>query len=120
MTPEQYDRFRGIWPALITPFNSDDQIDFNATRRLLARLIDQGAGGFYVCGSTGEAPLLRVQERKQFVDFVVGEISGQVPIIVHVGHTAPVEAVELARHANQPGVDAVASVPPPICRFTDM
>lgn len=111
--------FDGIWPALLTPFDDQDRLNLPAASRLVARLIEEGAGGLYICGSSGEAPLLRMEERKRLAEFVISEVAGQIPIIAHVGHTSPVAAVELAEHAGRCGADAVSSVPPPFYRYTD-
>ncbi|MGB9624729.1 MAG: dihydrodipicolinate synthase family protein [Phycisphaerae bacterium] len=109
--------FRGIWPAMVTPFDADDRLSIKATRRLVARFIEEGAGGIYVCGSTGEAALLRVEERKALAECVVSEVAGQIPVMVQVGHTAPVLALDLAEHAARCGADAISSTLPPFYSY---
>src|SRR5687768_4169766 len=104
---------------MVTPFDASGNVNLTATRRLIARFIEEGAGGLYVCGSTGEAPLLRTEERKQFTECVIKEVAGQVPVMVQVGHTAPVLAVELAQHAAGCGADAISSTLPPFYPYTD-
>jgi N-acetylneuraminate lyase len=105
-------RFTGVWPALITPLTEDDQINVSMARRLVDHLIDCGIGGLYVCGGTGEGVLLPVREREKMGETVVEQANGRVPVMLHVGATATAEAVELARHAEAAGADAVAAVPP--------
>ena len=90
--------YTGLWPAMVTPFHADDRLNLAAARHLVARFIEE-ARPECTCGSTGEAPLLRAEERKQLTECVIKEVAGQVPVMVQVGHTAPVLAVELARHA---------------------
>lgn len=110
--------FSGIWPAMLTPFDADEQLDLKATSRLITHLIGQGAGGLYICGSTGDAPLMLTEERMRFTEYVIGEVAGEVPVIVHVGHTSPIAAMELARHTRTLDVDGVSSVPPPLYRYS--
>jgi N-acetylneuraminate lyase len=105
-------RFKGVWPALITPLTSDDHINVTVARQLVDHLIDCGIGGLYVCGGTGEGVLLPVAERKGMGQTVIEQANGRVPVMVHVGATATADAVELARHAAAAGADAVAAVPP--------
>lgn len=105
--------FAGVWPAMVTPFDAEDRLNLDAAGRLVARFLLQGAGGIYLCGSTGEAPLLTVEERKRLAEFVIGEVAGHIPVIVQVGHGSPAAALELARHAREIGADGVSSIRPP-------
>jgi N-acetylneuraminate lyase len=105
-------RFTGVWPALITPLTQDDHINVPTARQLVDHLIDCEIGGLYVCGGTGEGVLLPVAERKRMAETVVEQVDGCVPVMLHVGATATADAVDLARHAEAVGADAVAAVPP--------
>ena len=93
-------RFTGVWPALVTPLTEDDHIAVAATRRLVDHLIDAGIGGLYVCGGTGEGVLLPPAERKLMAETTIEQVSGRVPVIVHVGATATADARALAAHAR--------------------
>jgi N-acetylneuraminate lyase len=105
-------RFAGVWPALVTPLTEEDRINVSVTRRLVDHLIGCGIGGLYVCGGTGEGVLLPASERKTMAETVVEQVNGRVPVMVHVGAVATAEAIDLARHAEAAGADAVAAVPP--------
>ena len=109
--------FKGIIPALITPFDERHEVNYTSLRRLVNRLIDQGVGGFYVCGSTGECFLMDDDERKQIVEVVTEEVHGRVGVVVHVGSINVRKAVEYARHAQSCGADGVSSVPPFYFKF---
>ncbi len=102
----------------MTPFDAEDRLNLKAAGRLLVRLIEQGAGGFYVCGNSGEAALLRVEERRALTEFVIKEVAGQVPVMVHVGQAPPPLAIELAQHAAVCGADAISSTLPPFFNYT--
>ena len=109
--------FTGVWPAMVTPFDAADRVNLRAVPALVARFIEERAGGLYVCGSSGGAPLLRTQERKDLAECVIAEVAGQIPVMVNVGHTSPSAALELARHAGQSGADAVSSTFPPFYSY---
>ena len=104
--------FRGIWPALVTPLTPQGQLDVPATERLIDGLVAAGIGGLYVCGGTGEGVLLPEDVRRQMAEVAVARARGRVPVMVHVGALRTETAVELARHANQVGCDAISAVPP--------
>lgn len=107
----------GIWPAMVTPFDADDRVSVSAARRLVGRFIEEGAGGIYVCGSTGEAALLRADERKALAECVISEVAGQIPVMIQVGHTVPLLSAELAQHAARCGADAISSTLPPFYSY---
>jgi N-acetylneuraminate lyase len=105
-------RYSGIIPALITPFASDGSINERALRELLDFNLGKGVEAFYVCGSSGEAFLMSLQERKRVFKIVADQVAGQVPLICHVGNINTWSAVELARHAEEHGAMAISSIPP--------
>ncbi|MBN1341867.1 MAG: dihydrodipicolinate synthase family protein [Phycisphaerae bacterium] len=104
--------FTGIWPAMITPFDDNDELDLKALDKLVAHLIKEGASGLYVGGSTGEGPLMSPDERKTLAERTVAAVAGQIPVIVHVGGGRPADDIALAKHASKLGVAGVSSVPP--------
>ena len=104
--------FKGIYPALLTPFDTENKINEKALRKLVRFNIDKGVQGFYVCGSTAECFLLSVDDRKRILDIVADENAGRVRIIAHVGAISQLQAVDLARHAKSAGADMVSSICP--------
>lgn len=107
-----YSRMRGIIPALLTPFDENGRIDASATRKLLRHLLDKGVSGFYLCGSTGEGFLQSLEERKSFLELVLSEVQGEVPVISHTGTMDTASSVDLTKHASKVGADAVSAVAP--------
>lgn len=77
---------KDIIPALVTPFDSNEKVDYGALSELVNRLIAQGVGGFYACGSTAECFLLTEDERKKVLETVIQTADGRVPVIAHVGN----------------------------------
>jgi 4-hydroxy-tetrahydrodipicolinate synthase len=97
---------------MVTPFDEGGGVDLEATGALVERLVTAGVDGISALGSTGEFPHLTFDERKSFAEAMVKIVGGRVPLVVGVGSSGTREAVELARHAEDAGVDAVLAVSP--------
>lgn len=108
----------GIMPALVTPYKKDGEVNLPELKKLVRTLLEDGAEGFYVCGSTGECFMLRDEERKSIMEAVTQEVNGRVPVIAHVGTIWADQAADLAKHAASCGVTAVSSVPPFYYKFS--
>jgi 2-dehydro-3-deoxy-D-pentonate aldolase len=104
--------FGGLMPAMVTPFDERGELDFEATEAVIERFIEAGVSGISPLGSTGEATHLTFDERKRFAEEVVRIVGGRVPLVVGVGTSGTRETVELARHAEVAGADAVLVVSP--------
>ena len=104
--------FQGAWPALVTPYTADNQVDVAAINALVDALLDKRVDGFYLCGSTGQGIYQSAAERKVVTETALRRIDGRVPAIVHVGCQALVDATELAAHAQQHGAAGVSSIIP--------
>lgn len=105
-------RLSGLVAATFTPMRPDYEIDLDNVPALADHLIEKGIKGFYVCGSTGEGPLLTTEERKATARAYIEAAAGRVPVVVQVGHTSPKEAQGLAAHAQEVGADAISALPP--------
>lgn len=103
---------QGIIPALITPYTEDGRINEPVTRQLVKHLQSRGVGGFYLSGSTGEGFLQSTEEREDFLELVLDEVRGAVPVIAHIGAMDTMTCLELTRHAARAGADAVSAVAP--------
>ena len=104
--------FDGLMPAMVTPFDNRGEVDLDATEAVIERFIEAGVSGISPLGSTGEATHLTFDERKLFAEEVVRIVGGRVPLVVGVGTSGTRETVELARHAEGAGADAVLVVSP--------
>jgi N-acetylneuraminate lyase len=110
---------KGVIPALVTCFDEKDNYDEARQRKVTSYLIDRGVNGLYLTGSTGEGFLMTSDERKKVVEDVIDENKGRVPIIVHVGAIGTKISIDLAKHAEKSGADAVSSVPPFYWKFSE-
>ena len=111
--------FSGIYPALVTPYTNDGKLDYDELTKLVHYLSNQGVSGFYICGSTAEAFLLSHEERKKIVETVVKANEKKLKVIVHVGDIGTGLSLDLARHAEKCGVDAISSVAPFYFKFSE-
>eukprot|EP01037_Dinobryon_pediforme_P031622 gene31622-36205_t len=104
-------QFRGSITALVTPFK-DGALDEEAFRALIEWQIEQGTTGLVPVGTTAESPTLSHAEPHRVVEICVAQAKGRVPVIAGAGSNNTLEAVELARHAEKAGADAVLIVTP--------
>jgi 4-hydroxy-tetrahydrodipicolinate synthase len=104
-------RFRGSFTALITPFRNGS-LDEKAFRHLVEWQIAEGTNGLVPVGTTGESPTLNHDEHKQVVEWCVQTVKGRVPVVAGAGSNSTKEAIELSRHAEKAGADAVLVVTP--------
>ena len=111
--------FKGVIPAMVTPFDKDENVDENGIRSLVHYLINENVDGLYLTGSTGEGFLMDLEERKQVVEIVMDEVNGRIPVVVHVGAISTKLSIELAKHAESVGADGISSVPPFYWRFNN-
>ena len=103
--------FRGSFTALVTPF-SNGALDEKAFRGLVDWQIAEGTSGLVPVGTTGESPTLSHDEHGQIVQWCIEQAKGRVPVIAGAGSNSTKEAIELARHAQESGADAVLVVTP--------
>src|SRR5213592_4886057 len=98
--------FKGSFTALVTPF-SNGSLDEKAFRSLVDWQIAEGTDGLVPVGTTGESPTLSHDEHRGVVEWCIDQARGRVPVIAGAGSNSSKEAVELARHAEESGADAV-------------
>jgi 4-hydroxy-tetrahydrodipicolinate synthase len=103
--------FRGSFTALVTPFRNGS-LDETAFRELVAWQITEGTNGLVPVGTTGESATLSHDEHKQVVALCIEVAHGRVPVIAGAGSNSTGEAIELARHAEHAGANAVLVVTP--------
>ena len=104
-------QLKGWMSALVTPFR-DGALDEAAFRKLVNWQIEQGIQGLVPVGTTGESPTLSHAEHRRVVEMCIAEARSRVPVIAGAGSNNTLEAVELARHAENAGADAVLIVAP--------
>ena len=104
-------RFQGSMTALVTPFR-DGRIDEEAFRALVSWQIAEGTKGLIPVGTTGESPTLSHAEHHRVVELCIQEAKGRAAVIAGAGSNNTAEAIDLAKHAEKAGADAVLVVTP--------
>jgi 4-hydroxy-tetrahydrodipicolinate synthase len=104
--------WQGVFPALLTPFKSDDSIDFDLFRKNLEVQIEAGVTGAIVSGSLGEASTLTKAEKVELVKYAKSIVAEDFPIVVCIAEQSTAEAVSLAKEAEAAGADGLMVLPP--------
>lgn len=105
-------KYQGVIPAFYACYGEEGEISPERTRALVEYFIAKSVQGLYVNGSSGECIYLSVEDRKRVLEEVMKVAKGRLTIIAHVACNNTKDSVELARHAESLGVDAIAAIPP--------
>jgi 4-hydroxy-tetrahydrodipicolinate synthase len=104
--------FGQVLTAMVTPFDQNGEVDFNATRTLVNYLISNGTDGLVVAGTTGESPTLTTEEKVELFKFVVEVVAGRIPVIAGTGSNNTRASINLTKKASEVGVDGIMLVAP--------
>lgn len=105
-------KYEGIIPAFYACYDKDGKVSPEAVRALTQYHIDKGVKGVYVCGSSGECIYQSKEDRKITLENVMAVAKGKLTVIAHVACNNTEDSIELAKHAESCGVDAIAAIPP--------
>ncbi|MBR1777824.1 MAG: 4-hydroxy-tetrahydrodipicolinate synthase [Alphaproteobacteria bacterium] len=103
--------FKGLYTALITPFNQGE-IDAEAFCRLIEFQIAAGVNGLVVCGTTGESAVMTAEEYGRTIELCLQTAAGRVPVIVGTGGNNTARVIENTQLAQKMGADAALIVTP--------
>ncbi|MEF8781370.1 MAG: 4-hydroxy-tetrahydrodipicolinate synthase [Haloferacaceae archaeon] len=103
--------FEGVYPAMVTPFTDDEEVDHESLAADARRLEAAGADGLVPVGSTGESATLTHDEHAEVVETVV-EAVDDVPVIAGTGSNSTHEAIDLSRRAEAVGADGLLLISP--------
>ena len=92
-------KFKGVYAALMTPFQTNGAVDYEALKVLADHCIDAGLTGLYVGGSTGEGFLLTEEERMEVFRTVGKHLGGKCNLFAHVGAISTDSAIRMAKVA---------------------
>lgn len=106
----------GLVAAAFTPMRQDGSIHLTAISEVVESVLGQGADGLFLCGTTGEASSLTIDERRSVVEEYVAAVDHRVPVVVHVGHNSLADARLLASHAASVGAEGISLTPPTYIR----
>jgi 4-hydroxy-tetrahydrodipicolinate synthase len=104
--------FGRLLTAMVTPFDSDGNVDYSQAKKLAAALIKSGNDGVVVCGTTGESPTVRVDEKLRLFKEIKAVLGDKGTVVAGTGNYNTVESCELTREAEKAEVDACLLVVP--------
>ncbi|MXP77555.1 N-acetylneuraminate lyase [Lachnospiraceae bacterium WCA-9-b2] len=105
-------KYKGVIPAFYACYDKEGNISPKGVQALTKYFVEQGVKGLYVNGSSGECIYQSVEDRKLVLQNVMEAAEGKLTIIAHVACNNTKDSMELARHAQSLGVDAIAAIPP--------
>ena len=98
--------------AMVTPFNKDYEIDYDAVEKVSSYLADNGSDAILVAGTTGESPTLTHEEELEIFRTVKKTVGNRIKIMMGAGSNCTKTAVEATKRAEKAGADAILSVVP--------
>ena len=98
--------------AMVTPFNQQGEVDYQAAKELALRLVENGSDGLVISGTTGESPTLTTEEKLALYTTVVEAVGGKATVIAGTGSNDTKKSVELTKEAERTGVDGILAVAP--------
>ena len=104
--------YKGVYTALVTPFNKDGSLDKEALKDLVEFQISEGISGLVPVGTTGESPTVSHEENVKVVQIVVEQAKKRVPVIAGTGSNCTEEAINMTVRARDIGADATLQVAP--------
>lgn len=105
-------KFFGTGVALITPFNSDQTIDFEALKAIVNYNIDNGTNYLVISGTTGESVTITAQEKQEIINTVVAANNGRLPLVLGIGGNNTAQVIAEIKATDLSEIDAILSVSP--------
>jgi 4-hydroxy-tetrahydrodipicolinate synthase len=99
--------FKGMYPAMITPFTKDDRLDESGLRANIDWYLEEGSHGISCLGSIGEYVALTDDERKRVIDITVEQVNGRIPVIAGNGGSTTKNTIRWTQYAKDAGADGV-------------
>ena len=106
------DKYKGVIPAFYACYDKEGNISAEGVQALTKYFVEKGVKGVYVNGSSGECIYQSVEDKKLILEQVMKAAEGKLTVIAHVACNNTKDSMELARHAESLGVDAIAAIPP--------
>lgn len=105
-------QWKGVFPALTTPFTSKDELDLILFEKNLLAQIDAGVEGIVLGGTLGEASTLTTDEKETLIKFAVEKAAGKVPVILNIAEGNTKEALKQAEYGKAWGAKGLMLLPP--------
>jgi len=105
-------KLKGLFVPLITPLNPDESLDETSLERTIDYVIEGGADGIFVLGSSGEFANLSMPTKRHLIQASKSFIRGRVPLLVGIARAGTQTTIEEGQHLACFGADAFVSLPP--------
>ncbi len=112
--------WKGVFPAVLTPFTADDALDLPMFEKNLLAQLDAGVKGVIIGGSLGEASTITAAEKEQLVKHAVQFLNGKIPVIMNIAESTTKDAVQQAANAKAWGAEGLMLLPPMRYKSDDM
>lgn len=106
------EKYKGIIPAFYACYDDEGNVSPERVQNLAKYYLAKGVKGLYVGGSSGECIYQTVEERKVVLENVMKAVGDELTVIAHVAAPSTRDSIELAKHAESVGADALAAIPP--------
>lgn len=104
--------WKGVFPALLTPFTREDEPDMAMYEKNLQAQVEAGVNGIIIGGSLGEASTITVEEKEKLVKFSLDYLGGKLPVILNIAESSTRDAIRQAANARKWGADGIMLLPP--------
>lgn len=104
--------WKGVFPALLTPFTQDDQLDIPLFEKNLQAQLDAGVSGVIIGGSLGEASTITSDEKEKLAKAAVNYVKGRIPVLMNIAECTTKDAVAQAKLAENWGATGLMLLPP--------
>lgn len=104
--------WKGVYPALLTPFKKDDSVDFEVYKKNLDAQLEAGVDGIILGGSLGEASSLSNEEKTELLIFSKENAPKNIPVIINIAEQTTKAAIQLAKDVEKNGADGLMLLPP--------
>ena len=104
--------WKGVFPALLTPFTEKEELDLDMFEKNLAAQVEAGIHGIIIGGSLGEASTITDKEKEELVEFSVEYLNEKIPVILNIAESTTKDAIKQAANARRWGADGIMLLPP--------
>lgn len=105
-------KLEGIITPIVTPFDEEQEINFEATAQLIEHLIQHGVSGLFILGSNGEFHVLTEEEKVELAKFVIDTVDHRIPVYVGTGGCSTKMTIALSKKMEELGADALSVITP--------
>ena len=104
--------FKGSAVAIITPFNSNNKVNYEKLKELIEWQIEEKTDAIVICGTTGEASTMSKEEKEKTIKFTVDIVNKRIPVIAGTGSNNTEASIEMSKYAESVGVDGLLLITP--------